>query len=143
MRQARLWRAFAFLFLVGAAVAPALHAAQLFVAIPQCRVVDTRLGGGGYFVPPFTTVRTYDILGTTDFSAAGSDQAGDASCAPIPTNATAVSFNFFAVGPEGARHLTAWAADQPQPSTSTINYSAAIDTGGLNIGNGVIVPVAP
>ncbi len=142
MRQPRSWR-FVVLLLIGAAVAPALQAAQLFVAIPPCRVVDTRFGGGGYFVAPFTTVRTYDIAGTTDFSATGSDQGGDASCTAIPTTATAVSFNFVAVGPEGPGHMTAWPAGDPEPTASTINYSAAGSTGGLNIANGVIVPITP
>ena len=136
-------RAFVLLFLVGAAGAPALHAAQLFVAIPPCRVVDTRFGGGGFFVPPFTTVRTYDVAGTTDFSATGADQGGDAACTAIPTTATAVSFNFVAVGPDGPGHMTAWPAGDPEPTASTINYSAASSTGGLNIANGVIVPITP
>ena len=142
MQQAKSWSVFVRIFLVAAAAAPAAYADQLFVAIPPCRVLDTRLGGGGFLASPFT-VRTYDVAGTTDFSATGADQGGDASCAAIPTTATAVSFIFTAVGPEGPGHLIAWPAGETKPTASTINYSAASSTGGLNIANGVIVPITP
>ena len=47
--------------------------------------------------------------------------------------------NFVAVGPLGPGHLRAWEFGQTPPNASIINYT---NVAGLNIANGVIVPIA-
>ncbi|MEA2560809.1 MAG: hypothetical protein QOH06_2313 [Acidobacteriota bacterium] len=110
----------------------------VFVPLPPCRIIDTRLGSGGPIAAGQT--RDFQVAGVTEFPPQGGNQGG---CGVPPgsaePNAPAVVVNFVAVGPAGPGNLTAWAWGQPQPNTSVINYS---NVPGLNIANGVVVSIA-
>jgi hypothetical protein len=108
----------------------------LFVPLPPCRIIDTRVAGGK-MVP--AQQRDFRVAGTTGFEA----QGGNAGGCGVPVGATdpaaaAVVINFIAVEPAGEGHLTAWQFGQPEPFASIINFANV----GLNIANGVIVPIA-
>ncbi len=103
-----------------------------FVAIPPCRLLDTRISSGmtGAFGPP-------SLVGD-------SSQIGNfARTIPVPTSgcaipvAAAYSFYFAVVPPSGTvvGFLSAWPDDQPWPGTATVNAPL----GGV-IGNAAIVP---
>ncbi|HWM90320.1 MAG TPA: hypothetical protein VN493_06095 [Thermoanaerobaculia bacterium] len=126
------------------AVQPALGEAEsdlLFVPVEPCRIIDTRLpGAGGMITPGPSGVRQYEVAGTTGFE----NQGGKAGGCGIPLGAStplaaAVVINFVAVGPQGPGHLRAWEFNQAPPNASIINYT---NVSGLNIANGVIVPIA-
>jgi hypothetical protein len=108
----------------------------VFVPLPPCRIIDTRLAGG--VLTPGVT-RSFKVTGTTEFQAQGGQDGG---CGvPVGTTvpqATAAVLNFVAVGPQGPGDLRAWAYGQPKPTASIINYA---NVGGLNIANGFIVPI--
>ena len=79
-----------------------------FVAMPPCRVVDTRNPDGTFGGPPIQggTNRTFPIP--------------QGSCG-IPTNATAYSFNVTVVPQGHLGVLTVWPSSDPQPTISTMN----------------------
>ncbi|HYG65130.1 MAG TPA: hypothetical protein VEL74_21295 [Thermoanaerobaculia bacterium] len=109
----------------------------LFVPVEPCRIIDTRVAGGPVAA---NTNRDFRVTGTTGFEA----QGGNAGGCGIPIGsvdplAPAVVINFIAVGPSGPGNLRAWEFGQPIPRASVINYA---NVTGLNIANGVIVPVA-
>jgi hypothetical protein len=110
----------------------------VFVPLPPCRIIDTRLGSGGPIAAG--TTRDFQVAGLTEFPPQGGTGGG---CGVPPGTAEpvapAVVVNFVAVGPAGPGNLIAWAWGQPMPNTSVINYS---NVPGLNIANGVIVPIA-
>lgn len=109
----------------------------LFVPVSPCRILDTRFGGGP--LAPSET-RSYEVAGTTGFESQGGQPGG---CG-IPLGAASplapsVVLNLIAVGPAGPGHLEAWEFGQPVPIASVINYANA---SGLNIANGIIVPIS-
>ena len=120
--------------------APALGSSTtdlVFVPLAPCRIIDTRLAGGALAagVP-----RDFQVAGTTEFGAQGGTLGGcGVPAGAAEPNAAAVVVNFIAVGPSGPGNLVAWAYGQPKPLASVINYS---NVPGLNIANGVIVPIA-
>ena len=122
------------------ATAPALGSSTtdlVFVPLAPCRIIDTRLAGGALAagVP-----RDFQVAGTTEFGAQGGTQGGcGVPAGSAEPNAPAVVVNFIAVGPSGPGNLVAWAYGEPKPLASVINYS---NVPGLNIANGVIVPIA-
>jgi hypothetical protein len=119
----------------------------LFTSIQPCRIIDTRLAGGP--LAPGVD-RRFDVVGVV---AAGSlaAQGGDPAGCPIPgfvplpppsaAQVQAVAVNLVAVAAAGAGNLVAWPSDQPQPSTSVLNYAKSSDLGFLNVANAVILPV--
>ncbi|HVR97913.1 MAG TPA: hypothetical protein VMW27_14945 [Thermoanaerobaculia bacterium] len=109
----------------------------LFVPVAPCRIIDTRLAGGPIGA---NQTRAFEVAGTANFAA----QGGAASGCGIPLGASdplapAVVINFIAVAPGGPGDLRAWEFGQPAPNASVINYA---NVTGLNIANGVIVPIA-
>lgn len=84
-----------------------------FVAVPPCRLADTRPGYGftGAWGPPALVAST-----ARDFPIAG--QCG------IPSTAQAVSFNFTIVGPAAAGFLTVYPSGASFPNVSTLNFVA-------------------
>src|SRR3954467_14115424 len=88
----------------------------VFVPLPPCRIIDTRLAGGA--LTPGVT-RSFKVTGTTEFQAQGGQDGG---CGvPVGTTvpqATAAVLNFVAVGPQGPGDLRAWAYGQPKPTAS-------------------------
>ena len=122
------------------AAVPALSQAQtqlVYTALNPCRIVDTRQSAAGALVPG--VVRTFNVVGSTaDFPAQGGTAGGcgiPGFAGPAPQT-NGVVFNFVAVNPAGAGNLRAWASDQTVPNASMLNY-----TSGLDIANGIIVPV--
>lgn len=113
----------------------------LFVPVAPCRIIDTRLpGAGGLLAPGPGGMRHFEVAGTTGFESQGGKPGG---CgiplgAATPLAAAAV-INFVAVGPQGPGHLRAWEFNQTPPNAAIINYA---NVSGLNIANGVVVPIA-
>ncbi len=99
--------------------------ALAFYPLTPCRVVDTRLATGPLGGPNFTANQTRDfpLLSSTNCS--------------IPSTAQAYSVNFTVVPTKTLGYLTAWPADQAQPTVSTLN-----DTTGTIVANAAIVPAA-
>ena len=125
---------------VRSATAPVLGSSNsdlIFVPVPPCRILDTRLVSGGPLAAGET--RGFLVAGTNAFLAQGGNGGGcdipDGAAEPA---APAVVVNFIAVVPGGPGNLRAWEYGQPVPNASVINYDAA---GGLNIANGVVVPI--
>ena len=109
----------------------------VFVPVEPCRIIDTRLGGGAL---GGGETRDFEVAGVDGFTA----QGGNAGGCGIPQGAAtplapSVVVNFIAVGPDGPGNLRAWEFGQPVPNASVINYAKV---GGLNIANGVVVPIA-
>ncbi|HVG10956.1 MAG TPA: hypothetical protein VNM67_24850 [Thermoanaerobaculia bacterium] len=114
----------------------------LFVPVPPCRIIDTRNpGAGGRITPGPGGVRHFEVAGTTGFESQGGQPGGCGIplSAGATSLATAAVINFVAVGPLGPGHLRAWEFGQTPPNASIINYT---NVAGLNIANGVIVPIA-
>jgi hypothetical protein len=129
--------------LVACSLVPAQAWAQqpqlVYFSLSPCRIVDTRLSSAGALTPG--VARTFNVVGNTaDFAA----QGGTAGGCGIPgftgptAQVRAVVFNFVAVNPQGAGNLRAWPTDQTVPSASVLNYAQVT---GLNIANGLVVPV--
>jgi len=115
----------------------------VFTALPPCRVIDTRgAGAGGKFAAGDT--RSYVLRGpTTDYTSQGGNAAGcgipDLAGVTVQGNvALALAINIVVVAPTAAGDMRAWPANQTIPTASVINYA---NVTGLNIANGVIVPM--
>jgi hypothetical protein len=93
----------------------------VFSPVAPCRIIDTRLAGGTILS---NAQRSFVVSGVTDFEAQGGNPGG---CA-IPEGAAAVVVNFVAVNPAG-------------PGVSAPGPPVARPVPGLNIANGVIVPL--
>ncbi len=149
----RRWILLAGYVAVGLGVTRAAHSTDnlTFVSLPPCRVIDTRVAGaGGPLVAG--TPRSFVFRGPTinyQNPAPFPNQGGSTTGCGIPdltldsppnlrNIVKAVAINIVAVGPAGAGDLRAWAANQSLPNASVINYAAV---SGLNIANGVIVPM--
>jgi hypothetical protein len=122
------------------AVAPALGDSLsdlVFVPLAPCRIIDTRVAGGALAQGE---VRDFQVAGVTEFGPQGGTIGGcGVPAGSAEPSAPAVVVNFVAVGPAGPGDLVAWAWGQPRPNASAINYS---NVPGLNIANGVVVPIA-
>jgi hypothetical protein len=108
----------------------------LFVPLAPCRIIDTRFAGGKIAA---SEKRDFAVAGTTGFDL----QGGNAGGCGVPVGAAdpvaaAVVINFIAVEPGGPGHIVAWEYGQAEPLASIINYNNV----GLNIANGVVVPIA-
>jgi hypothetical protein len=89
---------------------------------------------------PAGVPRDFEIAGTVNFAA----QGGNASGCGVPLGATtpvaaAVFINVVAVDPTRPGHLTGWEFGQQPPNAAILSYS---NVQGLNIANGVIMPIA-
>jgi hypothetical protein len=109
----------------------------LFVPLPPCRLLDTRSSGGGRLAAGET--RSFQVAGTTEFGPQGGNLGG---CG-IPAGsaepaAAAIMVNLVAVNPSAKGNLLAWAFGEPAPSASSLNFGNI----GMNIANGLIVPIA-
>ncbi len=94
-----------------------------FIALPPCRLVDTRGNGapltGGFL--PAATVRSYTLTGVCG----------------VPANAQAISLNATAVNPVGPGFLVLYPQGGTFPPVSTLNY-----LGGDVIVNAAVVPLS-
>jgi hypothetical protein len=134
-----------FAALASAFVTPCQAKDLIYTAVSPCRVIDTR-GPNQPLLPNVT--RGFLFRGaTTNYGAQGGNTAG-CGIPGLTTDggdeqnaAKAVAINIVAVGATGAGHLVAWPANQAAPVASVINYAANASLAGLNIANGVIVPM--
>ncbi len=104
---------------------------SVYVAINPCRVVDTRVGGGGQFGPNVT--RNYQIGGTGSGFAT---QGGKANGCGIPDGAKAVEASVTAVIPIGNGFFRAWPAGTPAPNATFLNFTKSegvTNTGALTL----------
>ncbi len=93
-----------------------------FIALPPCRLVDTRGNAplmGGFL--PAATVRSYTLTGVCG----------------LPAGAKAISLNATVVNPTGQGFLALWAKGGTLPPVSTLNYFA-----GETIANAAVVPLS-
>src|SRR5687768_15050353 len=132
------------LLLTASAALPREGQAQLagnlvYKPIEPCRIVDTRIA-----TPPTPLAanvpRPFNVVGGASLTAQGGSASGCGLPGYAGSPAThprvqAVMMNFIAVGPAGAGNLVAWASG-PAPNASVLNYSA-----GVNVANGVVVPI--
>jgi virginiamycin B lyase len=83
---------------------------MFYYTLPPCRVLDTRNAAGPFGGPAFgpSELRSFPLAG---------------ACG-IPSDAVVVSGNVVAVGPSAAGDFRAYAADQPMPPTSVLNFDA-------------------
>ncbi len=106
----------------------------LFTPIAPCRIVDTRSAGGilANGVPRAITVNA----GGPTANYGG--QGGTTSGCGIPTDAKSVFFNFVVVTPTSSGFFQAWPVGTTIPTASISNFA---NVSGLNIANGIAVPV--
>jgi hypothetical protein len=101
----------------------AVPAAPLpFVALPPCRLVDTRGNApltGGFL--PAATVRSYTLAGVCN----------------VPANAQAISLNAAVTDTAGPGFLTLWAKGAVFPPVSTLNFLA-----NQTVANAAVVPLS-
>jgi hypothetical protein len=122
------------------AVGQGLSGKLLYVAIQPCRIVDTRIAGG---MLAANSSRTFNVVGATPYGS----QGGNASGCGLPgfmggrPQVQAAMLNVIAVGATGAGDLRAWPSDQGIPNASILNYGKSGALAGLNIANGLAVPV--
>ena len=93
-----------------------------FIALPPCRLVDTRGNApltGGFL--PAATVRTYTLAGVCN----------------VPGNASAISLNATVTNPAGPGFLTLYPKGGTFPPVSTLNYLL-----GQTIVNAAVVPLS-
>jgi hypothetical protein len=114
----------------------------VLTTLEPCRIIDTRISGGPLVAGVSTT---FNVVGTTLNSPTA--QGGHAGGCGIPgfsgttPQAQAVVINFIAVGASGRGDLVVWPSDQSQPVASVLNYAAQSALAGLNIANGIVMPL--
>jgi hypothetical protein len=123
----------------------------VFNSITPCRIIDTRCTGiPGNLCTPHqlvhgpTNLYSFQVHGpATDYRAQGGSAGGCGIPDAVANHnvAKAIAVNIVAAGATAAGNLNAWPADQPQPNASVINFSALASNGGLNIANGIILPI--
>ncbi len=110
--------------------APAATTGARFVALPPCRIVDTRAGSAGRL--RHGAVRRYEVAGSSN---AFGTQGGKSGGCGVPADATAVQASLSAVAPGGSGgFVRAWPAGQPEPTATALNYAgrqAITNTGAL------------
>jgi len=77
-----------------------------YVSVQPCRLADTRLNSG------FTRLDALTL------------QVATRGVCGIPAAATSLALTLTVVNPQGAGYLTAWPADQAQPTVSNVNFRA-------------------
>ncbi len=92
------------------------------IAVPPCRIVDTRVGTAPFGQPTMNAGETRTI------------PVPSSTCG-IPATAQAYSLNFTVVPSGPLSYLSAWPTGQPQPLVSTLNsFEGAI------VANAAVVP---
>jgi hypothetical protein len=114
----------------------------VYTAVPPCRLVDSRSGPQAGPLSP-GVVHAFDVAPGPNVAAQGGNPSGCripgyGGLPPSIPRVQALMLNLVAVAPQGPGHVTAW-AEGPAPQASVLNFAAVP---GLNIANGVVVPVA-
>ena len=98
--------------------------------VTPCRVVDSRIGGGGMFTPGER--QEYYVYGTSDIIPQGGNPAG---CASPRGEPSAVHINLTAVPYSGTGNFVAFPANYNPPTASLTNYRAGVQ----NIANAATI----
>lgn len=103
------------------AVPAAFTAANLthdnsYKVVAPCRIIDTRVGGGG--ILQVNVTRSFQVTGTTGFAPQGGTSGG---CG-IPSGAVAVTASVVSTGSTGFGRLRLWATGQPEPQIVSVIY---------------------
>jgi hypothetical protein len=126
----------------GATVSPLLSSNLVLNTLQPCRIVDTRISGTPLVAG---TATTFNVVGST--LNVPTPQGGQAGGCGIPgfsgstPGAQAVVINFVAVGATGVGDLVVWPSDKSQPLASVLNYAQQSALAGLNIANGIVMPL--
>ena len=88
----------------------------LYVAVPPCRVADTRKGGG---LVVGGSTRTFHVTGTSGFTPAGGTSGG---CG-IPAGAAAAAITVTGAGSTGSGFMTLFAQGTPRPNVSQVSFT--------------------
>ncbi len=118
--------------------AQVLSGNAVFNAIQPCRLFDTR--GIGKLAPGVH--RTFNAVGVMTAGSLAS-QGGNPSGCPIPgfsgagPQVQAIVINLAVITPGGTGVLQAWGSDQPEPTASVLNFTAAETV----LANEVVLPV--
>lgn len=100
---------------------PVAHADETYAMNPPCRVLDTRLAGGGGFIFPWTS-RYLNVRGTP-----GGSQGGAVDCG-IPESASGVIVSVGVIDPTAAGWATLYTYGEITPYVTTVTTSGS---GGL------------
>ena len=93
-----------------------------YTPVTPCRIVDTRIGGGGVFSPGQS--REFFVYGP---SANIAPQGGDPAGCPAPTGEpSAVHINVTAVPVSGGGNFGVFPANESPPNASVTNYRAGV-----------------
>ena len=105
--------------------------ATVYTPITPCRILDTRVGGGGRVGPDET--RGYVVTGSgSQFATQGGKSGG---CG-IPDGAAAVQASVTATAPSGTGFLRVWPADEASPGATFLNFTggqATTNTGSVTL----------
>jgi hypothetical protein len=129
-------------WLAASGQAQVLSTNLIYTAIEPCRLIDTRVHDSPLVAGEPLVL---NVVGSSNLAF----QGGSATGCPIPgfdtsqsaAQVQAVMVNVIAVGAAGPGDLVAWPSDHSQPTASILNYAASASLSGLNLANGVILPV--
>lgn len=109
----------------------------VYTPITPCRIIDTRLFGGGTGTPiPAGVTYNYAVGGLSSFATLGGS-ATDCGLLTPGLNIAALAVNFVVVSPSAAGYITAYPFGGTRPTASTVNYTA-----GATVANSAIVKVS-
>jgi hypothetical protein len=109
----------------------------VYTPITPCRILDTRLFGGGAGTPiPAATTYSYAVGGLTSYATLGGS-ATDCGLLTPGLNIAALAINFVVVSPSAAGYITAFPYLAARPTASTVNYTA-----GEVVANSAVVKVS-
>jgi hypothetical protein len=109
----------------------------VYTPVTPCRILDTRLAGGGTGLPiPAGGTSAYFTGGISSFAFAGGS-ATDCGLFTPGLNIAAVAINFVVVSPSAAGYITVYPSGSTRPTASTLNYAA-----GEVVANSAIVKVS-
>jgi hypothetical protein len=115
---------------------------SVLTPVPNCRIADTRLGGGQLATGE---TRAFNVVGASPYGSQGGNPAGcgiPGFLSGVP-QVTAVVVNVIATDPTGQGNLRVFPGDLlSAPNAATVNFQNFADIGHpLNIGNGSVVEV--
>lgn len=94
----------------------------LYVPVPPCRIVDTRVAGGQIAAG---TARSFDVTATSTYAGQGGDPS-DCGGAGSAGNFAAAVLTISVPGSAASGTLTAYALNAPQPVVPTLEYALGV-----------------
>lgn len=101
----------------------------VFVPVPPCRILDTRVAGGQIAA---NTSRGFDVTAVSNYSFQGGDSSNCNGVGAAGSFAAAV-INFTVVTPAAAGYITVFPFGGTQPLASNLNYAAGDVRGNLAV----------